>query len=101
MIWDSERYWQKSKAYMQIATQGERGSWERSFWRALGLEFLLRAALTKIHPALNADPQNEGLNLLYAFGIPVKGEPRSIPIHAVTARLERIIERFQKPQREF
>ncbi|MGA8594819.1 MAG: hypothetical protein WB676_08755, partial [Bryobacteraceae bacterium] len=44
---------------------------------------------------------NEGQHLLYAFGYKVKGEPRSIPIQAVTARLEKILAKFQKPQRDF
>jgi hypothetical protein len=101
MKWDSREYWLKSKVYQARAIEMGRDDSERSFWRSLALEHLLRAALTHLHPALNADPQNEGINLLYAFGIEIKGEPRTIPIHAVTARLERIIDGFQKPHREF
>jgi len=102
MKWDPGEYWLKSRTYQARAAEMGRDEPERSFWRSLALEHLMRAALTNVHPALNADPKNdEGLNLLYAFGIEIKGEPRSIPIHAVTARLERIIKSFQKPQREF
>lgn len=101
MKWDPREYWLKSRAYQARAVDLARAQDERSLWRALALEHLLRAALTRVHPALNADPQNEGLNLLYAFGFEIKGEPRSIPIHAVTARLERIIPDFRKPHREF
>jgi hypothetical protein len=101
MKWNSREYWLKSKRYQERAVDMHRDEEERSFWRSLALEHLLRSALTHVHPALNADPQNEGLHLLYAFGITVKAEPRSIPIHAVTARLERIIADFKKPQREF
>lgn len=101
MKWDSHQFWLKSRTYQERAVDLARTQDERSLWRALGLEHLLRAALTSVHPALNADPQNEGLHLLYAFGFEIKGEARSIPIHAVTARLERIIPDFQKPHREF
>lgn len=101
MKWDSRQYWLKSKAYQEKAVEVGRDAAERTFWRSLSLEHLLRCSLTKVHPALNADPQNEGLNLLYAFGFTIKGEPRSIPIHSVTARLERILHEFQKPHREF
>jgi hypothetical protein len=66
------------------------------------LEFLARAALTKIHPALNADPEGDGLNLLYAFGFDLKGQPKSLPIHAVLLRLQKILpDEFNKPRREF
>ena len=101
MKWDSGQYWLKSRTFQSRASDPARPPAERSFWRALALELLMRAALTRVHPALNADPQNEGLHLLYAFGIPVKGEPRSIPIHAVSARLQRIVPKFQQPAREF
>lgn len=101
MKWHSEQYWLKSKLYQERATEVGRDEAERAFWRSLALEHLLRSALTKIHPALNADPQNEGLNLLHAFGFEIKGEPRAIPVHAVTARLERVLDGFKKPQREF
>src|SRR5260370_861815 len=83
MIWDSDQYWKKAIRYAEIASQTERERWERPFWLSLALEFLARSALTKIHPALNADPEGEGLNLLYAFGFELKGQPKSLPIHAV------------------
>lgn len=100
MKWNSREYWLKSKTYQGRSVDMARDEAERAFWRSLALELLLRSALTSVHPALNADPQNEGLHLMYAFGIEVK-DPRSIPIHAVTARLERIVHGFQKPHREF
>ena len=101
MKWDPDQYWLKSRTFQSRATAPTRDVPERMLWRALGLELLMRAALSHLHPALNADPQHEGLHLLYAFGIPLKGEPRSIPIHSVSARLERIIPTFQQHHREF
>ena len=67
---------------------------------ALALELLARAALTKMHPALNADPRDEK-NLFYALGFPIVEQPRSIPAHAVYLRLEKLLDGFQRPQREF
>jgi len=102
MVWDSEQYWKKAIRYVEMADQPERESWERPFWLSLALEFLARASLTKVHPALNADPEGEGLNLLFAFGFELKGQPKSLPIHAVLLRLQRILpDSFSKPRREF
>ena len=72
MKWDPGEYWLKSRAYQARAVEMGRDEPERSFWRSLALEHLLRAALTSVHPALNADPQNEGLHLMYAFGIEIR-----------------------------
>jgi hypothetical protein len=102
MIWDSDQYWKKAIRYVEMASQTEREPWERPFWLSLALEFLARSALTKIHPALNADPEGEGLNLMYAFGFDLKGQPKSLPIHAVLLRLQKVFpEAFNKPRREF
>jgi hypothetical protein len=58
--------------------------------------------LTSIHPALNADPEDEGLHLLYGFGYELKGQPKSFPIHSVFLRLQKILpQEFTKPRREF
>jgi predicted RNA-binding Zn-ribbon protein involved in translation (DUF1610 family) len=65
----------------------------------LALELLARAALTNIHPSLNADPQQE-TNIFYGFGYEIAGQPRSLPVHSVYARLERLVDGFDKPHRE-
>jgi hypothetical protein len=102
MLWDSEQYWKKAIRYAEMASQPEREPWERPFWFSLVLEFFARACLTKIHPALNADPEGDGVNLLYAFGYDLKGQPKSLPIHAVLLRLEKILpETFTRPRRAF
>jgi hypothetical protein len=100
MVWDSEDYWVKARLYARRALDDGRDDWERAFWSALALEFLARSALTSIHPTLNADPQQE-TNLFYALGFDIKGQPRSVPVHAVLARLERLVPEFDKPTREF
>src|SRR5439155_23530746 len=91
MVWDSEQYWKKAIRYAEMASEPEREAWERPFWLSLALEFLARASLTSIHPALNADPQDEGLHLLYGFGYELKGQPKSLPIHSVFLRLQKIL----------
>jgi hypothetical protein len=100
MMWDPEQYWQKARLYAGRALEDGREDWERAFWAALALEFLARSALAGIHPVLNADPQNEA-NLFYALGFDIKGQPRSLPVHAVLGRLNRLVPEFDKPTKEF
>ncbi len=100
-MWSSDGYWLKAKSYIEKANEYGQDRWEHPFWCSLSLELLARAALTKVHPVLNADPQNEGIHIMYALGIQLKGQPKSIPIHSVIGRLEKIIEGFEKPQKTF
>ena len=99
-IWSSDRYWNKAVWYFERACQSEDGDHATVLFYALALEFLARAALTKIHPVLNADPQGDGAHLLYAFGIGSPKQPKSIPAHAVFGRLERANADF-KPHKAF
>lgn len=99
-MWDPEQYWNKARLYARRALEDGREDWERAFWAALALEFLARSALATIHPVLNADPQNEA-NLFYALGYDIKGQPRSLPVHAVLGRLGRLVPDFDKPTKEF
>jgi hypothetical protein len=96
--WDSNQYWLKAKGYMDRANEAERSELF-PLWSALGLEFLARAALTKIHPVLNADHRDPE-NIFYACGLEVAAQPRSLPLHSVFLRLERIVPTFKKAQRE-
>lgn len=86
MLWDSEQYWRKACLYARRAFSETGTSSHRPLWSALALEFLARAALTHIHPVLNADSKDEH-NLLYPFAEHLKKQPRSIPLHAVLGRL--------------
>lgn len=97
--WDPEGLWAKAKYFTDIANENERSSARFVFYSSLGLECLSRAALTKIHPALNADPR-EDVNLLYGFGVELTAKPRSLPAHSVYIRVEKVVEAFQKPHRE-
>jgi hypothetical protein len=97
--WDSDQLWLKAKLFADQANEHDQGSSEFAFNSSLALECLARAALTHVHPALNADPRDDK-NLLYGFGIDVKGTPRSLPAHSVYIRLEKIVDGFGRPQRE-
>ncbi len=98
-MWDSKQLWMKAKAYAEKANQVSHNNPHFPFWSALSLELLARAALTKIHPVLNADPR-EDVNILYGCGFSVSGQPKSIPVHSVFLRLEKTVPGFTKAQRE-
>jgi hypothetical protein len=97
MIWSSESLFAKAKLFYVKAQQAGIGSPDFALNAALCLELLSRSALSYVSPVLNADPQNEGQNIMFALGFPIKkGFPRSIPFHSVTIRLQQIIEEYQK-----
>jgi hypothetical protein len=97
--WAVGELWLKAKMYSDKASDVDQSSSDFPFWSSLSLELLGRAALSHIHPVLNADPQDEA-NILYALGINIASQPRSIPAHSVYLRCEKLIEDFKKPQRE-
>lgn len=86
--WDCQGYWDKACAYRTLGT--ERGGGDVAFASTLALEFLARAVLTKINPALNAQPDDDGVSLLHACGFQVPGHPQSVQMKTVYARLEKI-----------
>lgn len=97
--WDSNGLWAKAKYFTDIANTSDQSSVSFALYCSLGLECLARAALTKIHPALNADPR-EDVNLLYGFGFELTAKPRSLPAHSVYIRVEKVVDAFHKPHRE-
>ncbi|MBT1705272.1 hypothetical protein [Chryseosolibacter indicus] len=103
MIWTSESLFAKAKLFYSKAQDAGVDSPDFALNSALSLELLSRSALSYVSPVLNADPQNEGQNILFALGFPLKkGFPRSIPFHSVTIRLEQIVDNYQKKAcREF
>lgn len=98
-MWDSHQLWLKAKAYADRANEIAHDNPEFPLWSALSLELLARAALTKVHPVLNADPRDT-VSIMYACGLSVPGQPKSIPAHSVFLRLEKIVPGFSKAQRE-
>jgi hypothetical protein len=89
----------KAKLFVDRANEHDQASQMFAFWSALSLECLARAALTHVHPALNADPR-EDVNLLYGFGFELTAKARSLPAHSVYIRLEKIVQKFGKSHRE-
>lgn len=98
-MWDSNQLWLKAKALVDRANDIDHSSPDFPFWSALALELLARAALTHIHPVLNADPRDDS-NILYGCGFEVAKQPRSLPVHAVYLRLEKTLPDFGKTHRE-
>jgi hypothetical protein len=91
--WSYDSLWEKTSMYMQRAFEEDRDGPMFPFWAALALEFLGRATLAKVHPALLADPK-DGDNILYAFGFKATALPRSIPAKTVFVRCQAIIVEF-------
>jgi predicted RNA-binding Zn-ribbon protein involved in translation (DUF1610 family) len=97
-LWDTNSLWLKAKAYIDKAQVLDRGDPDFGLWSSLALELLARAALSRVHPALNSDARDEK-NLLYAFGYDVVENPRSLPVHSVYGRLTTVVPGFTASQR--
>lgn len=94
MIWDSTKLFEKAAVYLQRANAENRD--DDSYFAlgvTLGFEFLARAALANVHPALLADPQSPD-SLLHVFGFPGKKSPKSVPMKTVLHRLTIVLEDF-------
>lgn len=104
-VWDYEPLWAKSALYMERALEAERDSNLFPFWASLALEFLGRAALASVHPALlAATTEKDRYNLLYAFGYVPKVKtfvPRSIDVNEIFKRCEQIVPGFTKDVKAF
>jgi hypothetical protein len=98
MIWTADSLWQKTKLYMARAMDEDREGSLFPFWAALGLEFLGRCTLATVHPALLADPQDDGKSLVYAFGHGTTKAPRSIPTKTVFKRCQKIVPKFTEDE---
>ncbi len=95
--WDAEALYNKAERYMQQAQGLDRDGWDYALWMSLSLELLARAALANIHPALLADPDKTGSNLISALGFtPTEKRfaPKSIAISDVFSRLNALVPGF-------
>ena len=99
-MWSVDELWAKSQLYVQRALDADRDSSLYPFWMSLALEFIARAALSKISPVLNADPRDE-TNIYFGLGIESTGSPKTIPIHAVYSRCMRLVPGFESSHRVF
>lgn len=93
MDWDSSTLLGKAKLYAERADNEQIHSALFGFWMSLCLELLSRAALSKLHPVLLADPRDEG-NIQFAFGINPRTNPRSIQAKTVFARCSVFVSDF-------
>lgn len=96
--WDPEALWAKARVYAERANQFAHEDPQFAFWSSLALEFLARAALSKCHPVLNADPRKLD-NLLYALEVPIPTQPRSVSAHSVYERLRKIVPKFDREEK--
>lgn len=99
-MWDADALWLKAKTFIDKANSLDHANADFGLWSALALELLARAALSHIHPALNADQRDEQ-NLFYALGFRLVEQPRSLPAHSVYLRLEKLLDGFGQPRRVF
>lgn len=84
-LWNVEQYWLKGVRYFKLMESTAEDD-SPAFWACLSVEFFTRAALCRIHPVLNADPQQHE-HLLFAFGGTSPKHPKTIPMHSVFPRL--------------
>ncbi|WP_217182230.1 hypothetical protein [Streptomyces sp. AC495_CC817] len=102
-MWDYDAFIGKSQLYFSRAENYPDAEDEASaLWLLLGLEFLLRAPLARIHPTLLADVQSGGGDaIMQAAGYPLKvdgGPPKSIATKTVITRLGAVIPEFKERQ---
>jgi hypothetical protein len=95
--WDYEALWLKAKLFVNRSMDDEplRSFDEQAFWASQALELLGKAALSRAHPALIAEPNEDGVNILIASGL-VEGDARLKTVQAKTvfSRCERAFKPF-------
>lgn len=100
MMWDFDSLYNKSKLFVRKGLEHEDpDSPEIPLWCILALELLGRAVLSRVSPALLADPK-DGVNVLFACGFPSKKAPISIPAKTVFHRCVVICEDFSQDDYE-
>jgi len=102
--WDPEALYLKAERYVQHMSALDSDEWEYALWSSLSLEFLARAALANVSPALLAETDKSWSSLYHALGfIPTeeKFAPKSIAISEVFRRLSAILPDFTKEHESF
>lgn len=103
--WDPAALYAKALRYIQRMGELDSDESEYALWSSLSLEFLARAALANVTPALLADTKEGGWSSLYsALGFAPTEErfaPRSIAISEVFKRLSAILPSFAKENANF
>lgn len=99
-MWSEEEYWSKARLYIRRAQSTENDDGLYPFWMSLALEFIARAALSKVSPVLNADPKDLG-SIYFALGFEDIGTPKTVPLHAVFGRCVKVVNNFDDQHRKF
>lgn len=102
--WDPQALYDKAARYIQQAQELDKDAWDYAHWTSLALELLARAALANVHPALLAEPDKAGSNLVSALGfapIEKKFAPKSITVSEVFRRLTVMVPDFLAEHESF
>lgn len=102
--WHPDALYLKAERYIQRTTALNSGDWDYALWSSLSLEFLARAALANVSPALLAETDKSWASLYHALGftpIEEKFSPKSIAITDVFRRLSAILPNFTKEHENF
>jgi hypothetical protein len=102
--WDPEALYLKAERYVQHMSVLDSDDWEYALWSSLSLEFLARAALANVSPALLAETDKSWSSLYHALGFTPTEEkfaPKSIAISEVFKRLTAILPDFNREHESF
>lgn len=102
--WDPEALYLKAQRYVQHMSDLDSDEWEYALWSGFALEFLARAALANVNPALLAETDKSWASLYHALGfspIEERFTPKSIAISEVFKRLMAILPDFTKEHEGF
>jgi hypothetical protein len=102
--WDPDALYAKALRYVQRMGELDKDDWEYALWSSFSLEFLARAALANVTPALLAETDKSWSSLYAALGFTPTEEkfaPKSIAISEVFKRLSAILPTFTKEYESF
>lgn len=103
-VWSPGALYLKAQRYIQHMYSLDSDDWEYALWSSFSLEFLSRAALANVSPALLAETDKSWSSLYHSLGFTPKEErfaPKSIAISEVFRRLGVILEDFTKEHENF
>lgn len=103
-VWEAQALYDKAERYIQQAQALNKDGWDYALWTSLSMELLARAALSNVHPALLAEQDKSGGNLISALGFPLfesGSAPKSIAISEVFNRLVVLLPEFHKENASF
>lgn len=99
-MWSEQEYWLKAQLYIRRAQSAEGEDGLYAYWMALALEFIARAALSKVNPVLNAD-STQVQNIYFALGLANVGNPKTVPLHTAFKRCVVVVDGFEEAHRSF